>query len=451
MTVPLHQGSVRVAAVCTLVLAACTSHEPAAGPAPRPSGGPPPREWTAESSGAEIAAWIQQGCRSDDPCIERALAGVLGQAGIAKSMEALDSLVLRDPRVRNSGHALAHGLGISAYRGAETVAATFAGCPTSQMSGCFHGVIQGYFLDLARQGRPIGGAELDALCAPHLDGPRFVLHHCGHGTGHGLMAAHDNHLPAALASCDLLSDAFTRESCYTGAFMENGVQVTHPHHTASGHAQTQGGGHAHGGHASSPDDAHAGHGGHHADAQGMVRGEWRALDRDDPLYPCNVVDEKYRQACYGYQPSPLMFFNGGDVVATARVCQTVPEAFVDACFGSLGREITTWASQEHERTARMCAGVAEVAAGRAGALCVRGAVETLVQQSADPQNGLRFCRVVSGAEPREECYDRVGTFMVTLYADAEERARHCAAAEPEFVAVCRRGAEVDRSERRDGA
>ena len=464
MTVPLHRGSARVAAVCALALAACTPHHPAAGPAPH---GPPPREWTAESPAGEIATWIQQACRSRGACIERALTGVLGQAGIARSMEALDSLAARDRRVRDNGHAFAHGLGISAYQGPETVAATFSGCPTSQMSGCFHGVIQGYFLDLGRQGRDIGGAELDALCAPHLGGPQFVLHQCGHGMGHGLVAAHDNHLPTALASCDLVSDAFTRESCYGGAFMENGIQVTHPHHTAGGHAQTQGGGgeHAHGGHAAAAGsgdghtahggqsaDAHAGHGAHHAGAQGMGRGAWRALDRNDPLYPCNAVDVKYQAACYGYQPSPVMFFNGGDVAATARVCQGAPEAFVATCFGSLGREITAWAGQDHRRTAALCARVAEVAQGRSGALCVRGAVETLVYQSADPQDGIRFCRAVSGAEPREKCYERVGEFTLTLYADADERARHCAAAsERELVAACRRGAELDRPARRDGA
>jgi hypothetical protein len=75
------------------------------------------------------------------------------------------------------------------------------------MSGCPHGVIQGYFLDIQGQGRQIGGAELDALCAPHASSA-FIHFQCGHGMGHGLMAIHANHLPMALQSCDL-SDTLT--------------------------------------------------------------------------------------------------------------------------------------------------------------------------------------------------------------------------------------------------
>ena len=53
------------------------------------------------------------------------------------------------------------------------------------------------------------------------------------------MAVHENHLPMSLEACDAASEDFIRESCYGGVFMENIVQVTHPHHTAAGHAGTQ--------------------------------------------------------------------------------------------------------------------------------------------------------------------------------------------------------------------
>ena len=210
------------------------------GPAPELSAGPPPREWTPQSSASEIAAWVDQGCRrartDKNTCVERALTAALGQAGVSRSMEALDSLAIRDPDVRDLAHALAHGLGISAYQSPETVAATFAGCPVSQMSGCFHGVVQGYFLDLASRGQPIGQAELDALCTPH-QGEPFLFFQCAHGMGHGLMAVHDNHLPMSLQACDQVSNEFIRESCYGGAIMENVVHSVNPHHTAAGHAE----------------------------------------------------------------------------------------------------------------------------------------------------------------------------------------------------------------------
>lgn len=444
---------------------ACAPGGASMGPAPDASPGPPPREWTPESPTAEIAAWVDQGCRraraAKNACVERALTTVLEQAGISRSMAVLDTLVVTDPDVRDLSHALAHGLGISAYRSPETLAATFASCPTSQMSGCYHGVIQGYFLDLAAQGRPVGGAELNALCAPHA-AQQFVWFHCSHGMGHGLMALHQNHLPMALESCDQVSVDFVRESCYSGAIMENVMQVTHPHHTAGGHAQTQGA--AHGAHP--PADAHAEHGGHAAAAAGgdahaghgavsgaraTRHGEWRALDPDDMLYPCNALDVKYQSACYNFQPSPVMFFNRGDVAATARVCERAPEEFRATCFSSLGREVTTWAGQDAARIVEMCGRVGGAGGGRGRAWCYGGAVASRINQAADPQDGIRFCRAVPDAEGKQTCYERVGAFVVTLIADVEARARHCATAEAEYVAVCRRGAEVDPPARSAGA
>lgn len=449
-------------AACALIIAgACAPGGTAMGPAPDVSAGPPPREWTPESPTAEIATWVAQGCRrartDKNACVERALTTVLGQAGISRSMQVLDTLAITDPAVRDLAHALAHGLGISAYRSPETLATTFASCPVSQMSGCYHGVIQGYFLDMAAQGRPVGAAELDALCAPHA-AQQFIWFHCSHGMGHGLMALHQNHLPMALESCGQVSNDFVRESCYSGAIMENVMQFTHPHHTAAGHAQTQGAAHG----APPPADAHAEHGAHAADgdahaghgaaggAQAMRHAAWRALDPDDMHYPCNALDVKYQSACYGFQPSPVMFFNRGDVAATARVCEQAPEAFRATCFSSLGREVTTWAGQDPARIIEMCGRIGGAGGGQGRAWCYGGAVASRINQAADPQDGIRFCRAVPDVEGKQTCYERVGAFVVTLAPDLEARARHCAAAEAEFVAACRRGAEVDHPARPAG-
>jgi hypothetical protein len=461
MTFSPYRRSLRAAvAACALTLAgACAPGGTSMGPAPDVSTGPPPREWTPESSAAEIAGWVDEGCRraraGKSACVERALTTVLGQAGISRSMEVLDTLAITDPAVRDLAHALAHGLGIAAYRSPETLAATFTSCPVSQMSGCSHGVIQGYFLDMAARGQPVGAAELDALCAPHA-AQQFIWFHCSHGMGHGLMALHQNHLPMALESCEQVSIDFVRESCYSGAIMENAMQFTHPHHTAGGHAQTQGAAHGagppadehaeHGGHpaaGAAGGDAHAGHGAA-AGAQAMRHGEWRALDPDDMLYPCNALDVKYQAACYGFQPSPVMFFNRGDVGATARVCEQAPEAFRATCFSSLGREVTTWAGQDPSRIIEMCGRIGAAGGGRGRAWCYGGAVASRINQAADPQDGIRFCGAVPDVEGKQTCYERVGGFLVTLTPDLEARARHCAAAEAaEFVAACRRGAEVD--------
>lgn len=473
MTISPHRRSLRAAlAACAVLIAgACAPSVPSAAPAPaaEPETRLAPAAWTAQSPAGEIAAWAREGCRrpagGKDACLERMLVSLVEQAGVARSMEVLDSLAAADPEVAHGAHPLAHGLGIAAYKSPETVAATFAACPASQMSGCSHGVIQGYFLDIARQGRSVGTAELDGLCGPHA-ASQFLFAQCAHGAGHGLMAVHGNHVPMALAACDLASRDSVRENCYGGVFMENVVNVTHPHHTAGGHATVQGGAHgadthaghgaaaqapaaehAHAGGAQPGHDAHAGHGAPAGAA--MQHGAWRALDPNDLLYPCNAVGEKYRQSCFAMQTSAVMFFNGGDVAATARMCERA-EGFLSTCFMSLGRDITAYAARDHDRTRELCARVGETAAGRGRAWCVLGAVTTLVNFTSDSGDGMRFCRGVGGAEVRRECYQMVGDAIALLRESPDERGRLCAAAaESELVAACRRGAGLPAERGRD--
>ncbi|HEX6913114.1 MAG TPA: hypothetical protein VF142_22075 [Longimicrobium sp.] len=455
MTSSLHRRSLRAAlAACTALLAgACMPGGAGTGPAPQePEATLAPAEWNAQSPAGEIATWAWQGCRraprGRDACIERALVSLIDQAGIGKSMEVLDTLATRDDGVRSNAHPLAHGLGIAAYRSPETLAATFAACPVSQMSGCPHGVIQGYFLDLSRQGRSIGTAEMDGLCNPHKDKP-FMYFQCAHGVGHGLMAVHENHLPMSLEACDLATDDFVRLSCYGGAFMENIVNATHPHHSAGGHATVQGDGHGDGhadhgqAQAGAGHDAHGGHGAAGA-RQAMDHGEWKALDRNDWLYPCNAVAEKYQDSCYTMQTSAVMFFNYGDVGSTSAVCDRAPSRFAATCFMSLGRDITAFAAQQHQRTIDMCmrAGV-NAGGGRGRQWCYVGAVQTLMNQSADSEPGMRFCRLLPGADDKRECYRVVGEMVATLVPGTDQRSDRCRLAENEFVATCRRGAGIE--------
>ena len=463
MTSSVHRRSLRAAlAACTALLAAaCVPGGVSTGPGPAEAETTlDASQWNEQSPAGEIAAWARQGCRrvagGRDACIERTLVSLIDRAGIAKSMEVLDTLTLQDDGIRANAHPLAHGLGIAAYRSPETLAATFAACPVSQMSGCPHGVIQGYFLDLSRQGRGIGTAELDGLCSPH-KGQQFIYFQCAHGMGHGLMAVHENHLPMALEGCDLATDDFIRISCYGGAFMENIVNATNPHHSAGGHAATQAGADGHGAHGQqAAADEHADHGGQaqaghdahggHAAAggqQAMVHGEWKALDRNDWLYPCNAVAVKYQDACYSMQTSVAMFFNYGDVASTAGVCERAPETFVATCFMSLGRDITAFASQEHQRTIDMCLRSGEAAAGRGKLWCMLGAVQTLMNQSADPQVGIAFCRLLNGAEMKGNCYRVVGEMVSSLVPSEDARGESCRTAESEFVAACRRGAGIE--------
>src|ERR1700741_26993 len=163
---------------------------------------------TAASPDAMAGAVLRQ-CRGllgvRAGCVERALDGVLRRSGVATAMAVLDRAVARDGGLTPQAHGIAHGLGIAAYQSPGTVAATFASCPNTQIAGCYHGVIQGYFLDVARRTGGVTAGDLDALCEPHRASPPLYFE-CTHGMGHGLMAVHAHRLPDALAGCDLVAD-----------------------------------------------------------------------------------------------------------------------------------------------------------------------------------------------------------------------------------------------------
>jgi hypothetical protein len=296
-------------------------------------------------------------------------------------------------------------------------------------------VIQGYFLSQVAQGKPIGTPQIDALCEPHR-ASMFLFFQCAHGMGHGVMALHQNHVPMALETCDLATDDFIRGSCYGGVFMENIVNVTHPHHTAEGHAGTQG----HGQHAAAGADAHGGHGA--TQQAGMSHGEWKALDRNDFQYPCNAVAAKYKDSCYTMQTSVVLYFTQGDLGAAARACGEAPNEYRGTCFASLGRDITAYAAQNHQRSLEFCGRARGLADGWGEVWCVAGVAVNFVNLAADPGEGIRFCGLVRDERGKAECYRSVGQSIASLESTTSGRAAHCERAEPDFVATCRRGAGI---------
>ncbi|HEX8907458.1 MAG TPA: hypothetical protein VF771_21575, partial [Longimicrobiaceae bacterium] len=307
-----------------------------------------------------------------------------------------------------------------------------------------HGVIQAYFLDVARGSGKVSGQDLDALCAPHRADPDRFLQ-CAHGIGHGLMALNGHRLPAALEACDLIRDYTARVNCWGGAFMENIVAVTHPEHTAEAHASLASGhgGSEHGGmNHGAMDHGGTNHEGmdHGAMAHGDSAPAWKPLDPADPLYPCDAVAEKYQNSCYLIQTAAILDGNHGDIAATALVCATAPAAMVRTCYSSLGRDITSYAARDPARTAELCA---RAAAGELD--CLRGAAAALYEVDRKPGDALGLCRAVAGDERKTACYQAAARRIRASRPAPDAMTPVCAGAEAGYVEVCRAAAGLPRS------
>ncbi|HUE97354.1 MAG TPA: hypothetical protein VMN39_11885, partial [Longimicrobiaceae bacterium] len=365
----------------------------------------------AATPGAEVRCTrVESG--SQGPCsANEYLLRRLEREGLGAALAALDSLAARDPEVRRLGHAYAHSIGIAAYEGTGSIGATFGRCTPVFQSGCYHGVVQAYFL--ARGGSPEARVDVEVvngLCAEQRDDVslRWHLFQCAHGLGHGLMMATGNHLPSALEACDLVEDPWEREVCYSAVFMENVVQAT-----AGDGALGRPGASAH---------VHV--------APPVGAGDFPPLKREAPLYPCTVLEERYLGACYEMQTSAILNLNGFDVAAAARACPHAPEPFRPTCFRSLGRDISALTVQNHRKAIALCAVVPD----EYEPFCHLGYAKNLVDLTAEPAHGFAFCRLLQQPDSKRVCYTGMGEELWVLEDDVAARAAACEAAEAEYVA-----------------
>lgn len=360
-------------------------------------------------------------------CYQRVLHERLRAEGAGGALALLDRLAGMDADVRRDGHMYAHGIGLAALGAPDEVGRIFASCTPGWQSGCYHGVIQAYFLATRREGSGITAQSLDRLCAAYR-GPRGdyrLMFQCAHGLGHGLTMFHGHDLRRALAGCDLLSRRNERDSCYGGAFMENIVNVTQPHHMA-GEGSDQTGGHA-------SHDAHGQHGqSGPAAAPAPAVEAWRPLDPNDLHYPCSAFAEKYLDACYTIQTAAMLYFAGQDVGRVARECGRAPEPVRWTCFVSLGRDVSTIAGPSMAEAVRLCG----LAAAEFEPACNEGVVQAIINMNVDPAEGVPYCRAILSPASKALCYDIVGRQALALPNGAARRRQACRGAEPAWVHAC---------------
>jgi hypothetical protein len=365
-------------------------------------------------------------------CYERIFFDVTATRGVRLAMRSLNRLGTLDSSVLVGGHEIAHAIGNFAGGQAGDPAVAFASCTEAFESGCYHGVLQKY-LEGVRQLDP---GTLSALCQPYMSpkASRWVLFQCLHGLGHGLLRYHGFELPPALASCDLLAQKFYRESCYGGVFMENiarglavppATDAAHASHTAAT--------------ASSAGAQTAGHEHMHGTASGGGPA-FKSLDRDDPLYPCSAVAEKYVPACYDLQTTVILNFAKGDVAAAAKVCDRAPALMSYRCYESLGRDISSVARQNSVEGVRLCA----LGTPRYQPWCYAGIARNFVNVNGKPDEGFAFCRAVSGDANAMKCYEAVGSMVRYLSPSDRRRETMCTAAgDRRYVEACRYGAQLN--------
>jgi hypothetical protein len=381
-----------------------------------------PKHWPAFSTlpprdSAKAAELAFQKCSGSPEatkhsCYEAQLLPVATARGPKAALAELQQLTTLDHEVLVTGHEFAHAIGIAAYDAHPDVKTTFPQCSEIFQSGCYHGVIQAFFL---RAGTDDSNA-VRAICAPWTvkDVYGWLRFQCVHGLGHGLTMRFDHDLPAALLKCDLLLERWDRDSCYGGAFMENIMDATQPPVAMA-----------------------------MADMPGMThdpaKPKYKQIDRSDPAYPCSQLPARYQESCWTNQVSVLFYLNDGDVGRTAKGCDHAPAQYVHWCFLGLGTDINGRTLRNGPAALALCDKASIV--GRPW--CYAGVAKNRVEDNAKFESGMEFCQLVASHDGKLRCYEAVGEEVASLSPVTAERERMCRPAEPKYVDACLFGARVN--------
>jgi hypothetical protein len=388
----------------------------------------------SDSAGlADLAERQCRGLEGEDrqKCFEDYFLTLSSEGRVRIALAALSVLGERDRKIAADGHGLTHVIGIKAWQPGRDVVAVFNSCTGLYQSGCYHGVVQAYFT---------GEGDVDSTMVATLcdriqgeTGSRWLRFQCVHGIGHGLEMVWNWDLPRVLTGCDWLPSDWDRQGCYGGAFMENGMaSMPGGHHTPARAIEA-----VQGKTPAGTADEHAGHEEHagHMSDRGDITFKMR--DSTDLLYPCTVVEQRYRAVCYMLQGSVILGAVGSDFAKAATACDQAQEDLRQNCYLSLGTAASGMTVQNTPKAIQLCS------KGDPGyqPWCFVGVVKNYVDVTANPEDGFRFCEAVPAGNNKRQCYVAVGEQIHVLNPrDTAARRRGCERAKPEGREECLYGA-----------
>lgn len=363
-----------MAALFSLPLVCSCSSDPERAPAPVQK--PPEACASGSVDSAALKKCVTAG-ESTGACLEALFQPFFAAHTTAEALALLQCYEDKDDALRAQCHPIAHAIGRETFIAKGTVDAAFAACDQTCHSGCYHGVME-RFLRGDSNGGHISITEIQAKAAKACDPsqPYRIRFQCLHGLGHALMYYTDYALVQSLTICDATPDTWSQRSCYGGVFMENIVSATP---------------------------------------------EMRDLSPTDLHYPCNKLDEKYKDDCYEMQTSRMreMGLNPQRILAECRNA-TGHEA---SCIESLGRDLSDLARLGKGRDA---SSICELGQGEEIAACTRGAVHALVDNTWDGRYALPFCSTYADPNNAASCFTATLDYMRSIFEkSADELTAEC--------------------------
>lgn len=338
-----------------------------------------------EASGREVvlyepdATTLSDCARGEIACLRQAYGNVSYRQGLPAATTLLEQATRQDAEFASICHTIAHDVGAAAaVRADGDVGAALGDSSSVCANGITHGLVSYAFLGAADTALP---QRVRQICASMRREGRESL--CGHPLGHGLMLSLNNEVPRALELCAVLEGG-VNANCQDGVFMAN--------------------------------------------VESQPPSRW--LRKDDPTYPCEVVDARYRGTCYTQVPTRAAA-TGSDYAQIARLCDGAGDAAI-GCHTGLGRRIAGDHARSPQLVLRACAG----AAPRSRKVCVAQAAGMLVGIHLDARLASQTCAAAAESD-RRACYAVVGNVLQSVLQPAQAAAQ-CRRYAADHLADCTR-------------
>jgi len=253
--------------------------------------------------------WVGDDYNNFD-CYEPHYQKLVEQGGSKLAFQDLKARYDKNDYVKSQCHPITHVIGQEASKYYKTVSEAFTSGDSFCWSGYYHGVMEGF---IARVGRKNLPTQMDSICkdVPGKKSYSFDYYNCVHGLGHGVMEISQDELFDSLKMCDYLTGQWERQSCWSGVYMEN-VIVDGKNHFS------------------------------------------KFLRPAEPLYPCNAVEDQYKNTCYMMQSSYMLKVTKYDFAKVFALCRQVGYAYTATCFQSIGRDASGSTVSNTEKTKALC-------------------------------------------------------------------------------------------------
>lgn len=267
------------------------------------------------------------------------------------------------------------------------------------MSGYTHGVTEAFFKE---HGTDNLAGSINLICRNQVND--FYAHQCFHGIGHGLMAYNDYDLPEALKGCDTLPEIFTsKESCYTGVFMENVVGALEVEEVKN-----------------------------LKDATNYHSSEWLSKD---PLFPCNSskIAKKYKSSCYNFQTSRMIVIFGNKYNKVAASCAKIQNIYQETCFLSMGRDVGSTYDNDSEKIETNCS---YAKPNTAALSCIEGASQNSFWHESEQDNAIALCKNLKIVGYKKRCYSIISVRARDVIENENDISKFCGKFESRYKELC---------------